>query len=1486
MKKVILLILVSILLLFAFTSCAKITNLKNKIFRKACEHEWTDATCTSAKTCKLCGEQEGALGPHRTVDATCTTPQMCSVCGFTSEYWEAARGHEWAEASCFKGVAKTCRVCQLVEGEVPAHDWSEPTCIEDSKCSVCSLTDEGSALGHNYVDAAEVPATCTTNGTAAGVKCSRCSDVQSGCATIPALNHKGYEVEIPGTPATCTEPGLTPGLRCTKCETVTEQQLVLDPLGHQRYTYDDAGEKLTDGYLKTEYPINPATGLPFAACEADGTTTFTCQLCAASIEATEPKISHKYPAGAICTDTDAQCEYCGKNIEHEFLDPTCTEAAICTICNETDDTRPALNHTHTATGESAMLPATCLAPATCELCGMTEGKKLTHKLTVDTSAGRLNYSCTTCDTAFSPLDESYYLDGSTHDHIVPVNNKFGGYETHLDADGNPTQAPAIKTDANGNEYYSLIKVNEPETNEKGEAYPPQVQLWIPLQRGGFTGFTASNSATGFLSFRINAYMTENFSLTFVEGGGWAKEDVIRDFFVLAPPTTDEDTGRTSIQLLAMDDADAETATPVLFEKDITDATTVDDKFTGWLDVYIAIVLDDATDTINLHYYIDGMYRGSVTTPLTTSGNGIKCIYVSGNTKENGSGIMLDDIGFGYTVNGDYAFDVEHEHVYNIESTRVEPTCVNDGYVIYTCDCGAIGTRTSIPNLGHLTHTVEAVEPTCTTDGHNEYSYCTREDCGAYIVKQIVYPATGHDFDTSKNQAPTCTTGGLINQTCRTCNVRERYQVPALGHEYALSDNCLEAANCIVCGTRSVGSIGHSFGDPTCTTPSTCLRDGCGVTTGEPLGHNLADATCTAPQTCTRCDHTEGHKLAHTMEVKYVKSVLTYACTTCNASFHFDKGYVLNGANTDNMYGVGNKDNNYTTTTGTDLPKIVDGHYELLNTSGKQMQLQLWVPTSDNPNDFGFSSANNAVGVLSFKMNVNMEQALTIKLVDGISNPTTSNRWTSKAVAGFMTISAASGGKVTIKHGFADDSTAQTNAHVIAEIEVGQDNFTGWCDIVIGIVLDPVTDQITYHCYTNGQYITSFSAELTTKTNSINAVYISGNTTSQGSGLMFDDFAFGYTANGTWVFDECNHEGTPEVIAPTCTEDGYTKTLCTKCGHITITDVVTATGHTEKVAPTCDKGSLCATCGQYYGEALGHTGGTATCTAKPICDRCGKAYGSPSHDMVEATCGAAAYCKACNAVFGEKVSHKPVATLENEKVTYSCEFCKVSYVLDQAYYQDGDTSLGNVVTVMEDGGYVYDPSDSSFKFTLESAAKSNGKAWVWMPTNGTGITDFEGFKVNTVGVLSFSLDVYTADLYEVQLIDSDYRNGGPSGSFWNAYSMKILTVSAPDNNVVSVKSVDGSVLKTFNVSDSNKYTGMFDVTIGIELIGSNIVLHYYIDGQYVTSITTQMKIASGKIDGVAFMCQSKVIGSGYTLDNIAFGYAKPYDGNPAPVKPKD
>lgn len=49
----------------------------------ACEHEWVDADCLTAKTCAKCKEAEGDPLGHDWLDATCTAGETCSRCGET-----------------------------------------------------------------------------------------------------------------------------------------------------------------------------------------------------------------------------------------------------------------------------------------------------------------------------------------------------------------------------------------------------------------------------------------------------------------------------------------------------------------------------------------------------------------------------------------------------------------------------------------------------------------------------------------------------------------------------------------------------------------------------------------------------------------------------------------------------------------------------------------------------------------------------------------------------------------------------------------------------------------------------------------------------------------------------------------------------------------------------------------------------------------------------------------------------------------------------------------------------------------------------------------------------------------------------------------------------------------------------------------------------------------------------------------------------------
>ena len=74
--------------------------------------------------------------------------------------------------------------------------------------------------------------------------------------------------------------------------------------------------------------------------------------------------------------------------------------------------------------------------------------------------------------------------------------------------------------------------------------------------------------------------------------------------------------------------------------------------------------------------------------------------------------------------------------------------------------------------------------------------------------------------------------------------------------------------------------------------------------------------------------------------------------------------------------------------------------------------------------------------------------------------------------------------------------------------------------------------------------------------------------------------------------------------------------------------------------TCTAPKTCALCSETEGEALGHTGGTATCAEQAKCSRCNTAYGekSTTHDYAAATCVAPKTCKVCAVTEGEALGH--------------------------------------------------------------------------------------------------------------------------------------------------------------------------------------------------------------------------------------------------------
>ena len=174
--------------------------------------------------------------------------------------------------------------------------------------------------------------------------------------------------------------------------------------------------------------------------------------------------------------------------------------------------------------------------------------------------------------------------------------------------------------------------------------------------------------------------------------------------------------------------------------------------------------------------------------------------------------------------------------YGTTERTVPATCGEAGRVDTICsNCGeVISTRELPPTGAHVwDNGVVTTAPTETTPGVRTRT-CTV--CGD--IREETIPATGaHDYQFTKNVAPTCTDGGYDLYTCSGCGATERRNLTdAAGHKWdggtvttAPTETTpgVRTFTCTVCGqtrTEAIPATGASTctGGPSC--PSYGLRD--------------------------------------------------------------------------------------------------------------------------------------------------------------------------------------------------------------------------------------------------------------------------------------------------------------------------------------------------------------------------------------------------------------------------------------------------------------------------------------------------------------------------------------------------------------------------------------------------------------------------------------------------------------------------------------
>ncbi len=223
--------------------------------------------------CTYCNKSFVTFHPYEehsggTETPTCTTGKTCALCG--AKY--GILGHDWgAWTSNGDGThTRSCKRsnCNAVDNAAPCTGGTA-TCSAKAVCAECGKEyGEKDPDNHDLVQHEAKAPTCTETGWDAYETCSRCD--HTTYAELPALKHN--LVRHAAKAPTCTEIGWNAYDTCSRCDYTT-------------YAEQPA--------LKHDYQA--VTVEP--TCEADGYTVFTCSRCKDSYTADPTdRLGHQFGA--------------------------------------------------------------------------------------------------------------------------------------------------------------------------------------------------------------------------------------------------------------------------------------------------------------------------------------------------------------------------------------------------------------------------------------------------------------------------------------------------------------------------------------------------------------------------------------------------------------------------------------------------------------------------------------------------------------------------------------------------------------------------------------------------------------------------------------------------------------------------------------------------------------------------------------------------------------------------------------------------------------------------------------------------------------------------------------------------------------------------------------------------------------------------------------------------------------------------------------
>lgn len=306
-------------------------------------HTWQEASCTEARTCTICGAEDGE-----------------------------PKGHTWQAANCEEAIA--CVVCGASDGAPKGHVWESPTCTEPEKCTICGRI-LGAALGHHYEDDT----------------CVRCGENRKIIMPIAGKILRDYCVDALGYNPTTKDWRIHSGIDIaasmgTPVHAVTDgvvERTYVDPTMGVTVIIAHPGDYATFYYgLQSGFAVSQ--GEAVSSGQIIGYVGNTNDMEAAD----EPHLHFEVTYKGAKVDPLSYINE-KNHVRHEWQNATCETAETCSICGKTQG--EPLGHGYVdgvciRCGELEEKPvehvwqaATCTTPKTCRICGLTEGEAKGHK---------------------------------------------------------------------------------------------------------------------------------------------------------------------------------------------------------------------------------------------------------------------------------------------------------------------------------------------------------------------------------------------------------------------------------------------------------------------------------------------------------------------------------------------------------------------------------------------------------------------------------------------------------------------------------------------------------------------------------------------------------------------------------------------------------------------------------------------------------------------------------------------------------------------------------------------------------------------------------------------------------------------------------------------------------------------------------------------------------------------------------------------------